>query len=470
MDQPIRANASGLLWFSTLTPARPRYCNVRIDAVHYCDREVKLVNQRKASALNGRKGDIRDAAQERLQLFYRTVKDNDGLAARVESLKTPFMTREVCAPDLARAISVLPHLRYVDLPEDIFSESSTSTILRLELETRCPDLRWMKYAAGAEASFAALAPAKHWRNLEMVELHMLTVDASLICEVLSSLPNMKDLVLSGVEGLDDSIFSPGLRPVPLPPMDRLALHDLPTVTAAGLVLYLSRPEVSSTIASLRLSNTAFPIHALHRILEPCVKLRNLHVVHVVDRPFPLGSVPPLISPSLKRLKYEINTRASQSGNGNPSFQSYYLYLARSLIQGTLPSLTHLYALSSTLITMLVPRSVAGMGQLPESSSSSPENVMAQPLNLYTKSVSELEWNLTLINPPARVPQMEGCEISTRPISLHRPLPLSPQWRDQGRQSVSVGNGFGGFLTVPLQRSPLSPGQKSPRQDPDAWMG
>lgn len=456
--------------YSTLIQLYYRYCNVRIDAVHYCDREVKLVNQRKASALHGRRGDVRDAAQERLQLFYRTVKDNDTLAASVESLKTPFMTREVCAPDLARAISVLPNLRYVDLPEDIFNETSTSAILRLELETRCPDLRWMKYAAGAEASFAALAQAKHWRNLEIVELHRPTVDASLICKVLSSLPNIKELVLSGVEGLDDSIFSPVLRPVPLPPVERLGLHDLPDITATGFVHYLSRPEVSGTITSITLSNTALPIHALNRILEPCVKLRNLHIVHMIDRPFPLGSVPPLISPSLKRLKYEINTRASHQRNGNPSFESYYLYLARSLLQGKLPSLTHLYALSTTLIAMLAPRSAIGIEQVPERSRASPENVIAQSLNVYTKSVSELEWNLTVINPPARGPQIESYETSTRPMSLHRPLPLSPQWREQGRESVSVGNGFGGFLTVPLQRSPVSPGQKSPRQDPDAWMG
>ena len=404
-----------------------------------------------------------------MHLFYRTVKDNDILAASVESLKTPFVTREVCAPDLARAISVLPNLRYVDLPEDIFSETSTSTTLRLELETRCPDLRWMKYAAGAEASFAALAQAKHWRNLEIVELHRLTVDASLVGEVLSSLPNIQELVLSGVEGLDDSIFSPVLRPVPLPPVERLGLHDLPDITATGFVHYLSRPEVSGTVTSIKLSNTAIPIHALNRILRPCVKLRSLHVVHMIDRPFPLGSVPPLISPSLKRLNYEINTRASHQRNGNPSFESYYLYLARSLIQGTLPSLTHLYALSTTLIAMLAPRSAVGVEQVPEGSSS-PEKVMAQSLNVYTKSVSELEWNLTLINPPARDPQIESYEASTRPMSLHRLLPLNAQWRSQGRESVSVGNGFGGFLTVPLQRSPISPGQKSPRQDPDAWMG
>lgn len=429
-----------------------------------------LVNQRKASAFNGRKGDIRDAAQERLQLFYRTLKDNNRLAASVESLKTPFMTREVCAPDLARAISVLPKLRYVDLPEDIFGETSTSTILRLELQTRCPNLRWMKYAAGAEASFAALPQAKHWRNLEILELYRLTVDASLVCEVSSSLPNLKELGLSGVEGLDDSVFSPNLRPVPLPPVDRLRLHDLPDITATGLVRYLSRPEVCSKITSIRLSNTAFPIHALNRILEPCVNLRNLYVVHVIDRSFPPGSVPPLASPTLKRLSYEINSRASQQRNGNPSVESYYLYLARSLMQGTLPSLTHLYALSTTLITMLLPRSAAGIGQLQACRSVSPENAMAQTLNLYTKSVSELEWDLTLINPPARGPQNERYETMTRRTSLHGPMPLSPQWREQGRESVSVGNGFGGFLTVPLQRSPLSPGQKSPRQDPDAWMG
>ena len=61
-------------------------------------------------------------------------------------------------------------------------------------------------------------------------------------------------------------------------------------------------------------------------------------------------------------------------------------------------------------------------------------------------------------------------MSIGPMSLHGPQ-LSPQWRDKGRESVMVGNGFGGFLAVPTDNT--RPGNlkvKNKRQDSGAWMG
>ena len=98
------------------------------------------------------------------------------------------------------------------------------------------------------------------------------------------------------------------------------------------------------------------------------------------------------------------------------------------------------------------------------------HVVSRPLRLYTKAVTELEWNLTLINPPTLVDR-QGSTTITRPMSLYVENQLRPQRRDKGGERVMVGNGFGGFLAL-RNADPRSESSKlkKGRKDIDAWMG
>ncbi|KAG8529837.1 uncharacterized protein KY384_005318 [Bacidia gigantensis] len=446
------------------------YQNVRLDSVHYCNREPDLVAGRRRSSFGSHAGSLRDPAKERLQLFARTVRERTPLADHVQTLKLPYMTRENAKADLARAVSVLHNLNYIDLPEGVFSNNPTSSVLLEELRVCCPNLRWMRYASGAEETFAALGLCDHWRRLEQLQLHHLAADTDTVSKVLSSLPALSAVEIKGLPYFDDSSFLSQVGSSRFPPVTKMHLYDLPTLTINGLASYLSEPRVRNTISSLTLSNTGIEISILHTVLALCPKLETLRVVQNVKRPFPLKSIPSLESPSLNTFHYEISTTNSSGYNASAPIDSYYSYLAKSVLSSSLPLLSELYALSERLPFLLSPgpgsrRTSAGVNELSELA----EN-FTQRLNLYTKSVSELEWNLTVINPTS-ANHFRDYSPRTRPLSLANPLPLSPQWRDPARQSVVVGNGFGGYLTVPDQSGrPTSPGQKSLRKEPDAWMG
>lgn len=84
---------------------------------------------------------------------------------------------------------------------------------------------------------------------------------------------------------------------------------------------------------------------------------------------------------------------------------------------------------------------------------------------------ELEWNLTLITLPT-AKDRRGSATATRPVSLYNTGPLST-WGNHGRrESVMVGNGFGGFLSVPSEA--VRPGSSGSGilkiSKGDAWMG
>ncbi|KAL9128614.1 MAG: hypothetical protein Q9217_002748 [Psora testacea] len=439
-------------------------------AVHYCDMEAELAACRKRRSFNGRTGGLRDPAQERLQIFSRTVRVNHRLAQRVQSLKTPYMTRETCKADLARTVCVLPHLRYVDLPDGFFNDSSSSNTLKQELQLRCPNIRKMKYVAGAEGSFAGLAQTRHWPLLEDLELCRLGTETATVLQVLASLPALCTVELSDLPLFDDNAFIATPPSSSLPPLTKLKIKGLMNVSGNGLTTYLSRRDVSGAMTSLTISNTGVQLSSLHSVLASCPKLLILHVSQNISRPFPINPIPLLASQSLHTFNYEISAQSSNQSNTNPQSESYYIYLARSVIEGSLPALRHLYALSTSLPAMLLQRSRAELAGGSLSTTPSSHIVhFKHPLNLYTKAVSELEWKLTVINTESS--DSRSRQAPTRPMSLYESPLLSPQWRDKGRESVMVGNGFGGFLTVPTQDGgPISPGKRLPRRERDAWMG
>ncbi|KAK2798418.1 hypothetical protein FQN49_008973, partial [Arthroderma sp. PD_2] len=119
------------------------YQNIRIDAVHYCELEIQLAAKRKKNSFLNHNAEPLDAPRTRLLLLMRTVRDSRALGCMVKSLRMPYMTREASKSELARTISVLPNLRYVDLPAGFFSDDASSQTLKHELLARCPDIRRM---------------------------------------------------------------------------------------------------------------------------------------------------------------------------------------------------------------------------------------------------------------------------------------------------------------------------------------
>ena len=376
------------------------------------------------------------------------------------------MTRETCKADLARTVSALPNLRYVDLPDGFYNDDSSSNTLRQELQARCGDIRHMKYAGGAEESFQRLARARQWPNLEALELLHLAVDPATIAEVFNTLKALRHVRFTGLQSLDDSIFG-SMRMSRFPPVAVLEFLNAPNISAKGLLAYLSCLEVKQTLNSVTLANTGVLPLDLFQILATAPSLTTLHVAASVSRALPQSHIPLLASSSLRVLHYEISSANSSTHCSSSPSDSYYSCLSSSILSGSLPSLSKLYALSASLPTMLLRPSQHVFAQDGTNNlCRSVTTVISRPLSLYTKDVIELEWNLTLIYPPS-LASLRGSATTTRPMSLYHKNQQSLLWRDNRRESVMVGNGFGGFLAVPSE----DPSNMKKRQrDVDAWMG
>ncbi|KAL4892089.1 hypothetical protein BDV59DRAFT_193956 [Aspergillus ambiguus] len=437
------------------------YSHVRIDPVHYCELEVELAAKRKRRSFFDRNGDPIDAPQVRLNLFMRSVRLSQGLGNLVLSLRMPYMTREASKADIARTVSVLPNLRYVDLPAGIYSDDQSCLALKQELMARCPDIRRMSYRHGAEGTFSQIPSSHLWVNLEVLELSGLHIEPNTLRFGLGSFPRLRDLTLSDLPWLDDPSLAPSQSLPPFPAVQRLTLRDTPNVTASGLAGYFSHSSHRNALVSLTLSATGVHPATLHRILAATPRLRALLVVQEVTRSFPADKVPPLASRSLELFHYEI-TSASGSYGLPPVAPSYYTYLVSSLVSNTLPALRDLYVRDSnfpeTLLLAPPPRLFGGGESGPQLG-----GVLTQPLNVYSKGLDELEWNFTPYEPPATRGRRDS---TTRPVSLHD-AQLGRSWGGDARKSVLVGNGFGGFLAVPVENErPRSSGgwRRESRQD------
>lgn len=438
--------------------------------MHYCEQALEHKAKPKRRSLFERNSNHKekgtDTPRQRLKLFAKTVRSKGLLAAQVRYLKMSYMTRESCKTELARTISVLPNLRYVDLPEGFYSDDPTANVLKQELHSRCPDIRSMKYLSGAESSFTSLGRAKPWRRLEALELIDLDVEPAILVQVLSSLSALRELRLANLPLLDDDIFKLNSTSFPMPPLTTLSLEDAPNISADGLVTYLLQPHTRAGFTTLNLVNTGIHSFHLHHILAAAPRLTSVHISETVSRALPPSPIPPLASASLKTLHFEILSPSPFSVPAQDPTDSYYAYLSSSILQGGLPSLVSLYALSSSLPSLLLPPPIAPFAR---TSNRMPAYGLSQPLELFTKSISELEWNLTLITPPSPH-NRRGSATITRPVSLYNTSgQLGPT---TGRDSVIVGNGFGGFLAVPNEeaRPGSSAGGKIKAGRGDAWMG
>jgi hypothetical protein len=393
-----------------------------------------------------------DAPSETLKLFSRTVWAEKSLATMVHSLKVAYMTRESCKADLARCISVLPNLRYVDLPEGFFNDDPACSMLKQELQAQCPDIRRMKYATGSEQSLTNIPHVRQWQSLEVLELVQVTVEPSMLLYVLGTFTILRELKMKDLPLVDDSIFKSNPSLPSFPPLQKLTLENMPSISAAGLTSYLSQPQNSEVLSSLSLTNTGVLPQKLHHVLSAAPYLVSLHLIEDVSRSFPVEAVPYLASRSLQSLNYEITCNYSPPGFQSP-VSSYYAYLMNSLHNNSLPSLRDLYVRDGDFpeTLLLTPPQTVFAAQ-----DGAPRTGLTQPLSIYSKGLDELEWNFTTVSPPT-APGRRGSSSATRPISAYS-AHLGPAWGGSARKSMIVGNGFGGFLAVPTEENVKSPGK------------
>lgn len=320
---------------------KPLYHSVRIDQVHYCKLEAWLAERRKQTRFD-RNAIPEDPAQARLRLFRRTVReDPTRLGKRVEFLKTPYQIREYCQVELAQTIAVLPSLKYVDLPEGMFSDESSSSTLRFEVQARCPNIRKMTYNSGSERSLAALSTGQVWPRLEVLELNGISVDTMTMRAVLSSLHNLRALKMTNTESISDEVLTAGTGPI-MPSLEEFVLEATPRVTAAGLIQYLAWPETQRGLKVLTLIDTGVHPQRLQEILTMAPSLKTLAMQAKVIEAFPQNAgIGLLASQSLEVLRYEISTESDKEVYASMK-ASWYTYLASSVLAGSIPKLRRLF--------------------------------------------------------------------------------------------------------------------------------
>ncbi|KAL8421662.1 hypothetical protein RB596_002440 [Gaeumannomyces avenae] len=330
-------------------PARKcLYNSIRIDAVHFCEREAYLSDKRKRRSFFDRNGSPEDPAKARLKLLCRTLReDPTRLGVLVRYFKTSYMLRESSQADIARTIAVLPNLLYVDLPEGLFADEHAYLTLRLEVQARCRNLRKMTYMAGAERSFELLASGI-WPNLEVLDLQRVQADPVTLRHVIGSLPNLQALKVSEMPAfVDDVLFQhPHEMVPPFPALEELLIRDASGLTAEGLIQYLASPDARAKLTTLNLTNTGVGVCDLHKVLSQATSLTTLVFVASVTSPLPTAAgthdIPPLRSRSLSTLNWEITAAASTGILGPSATATYYNYLSGSLLSGGLPALSAIY--------------------------------------------------------------------------------------------------------------------------------
>ncbi|MBE3049799.1 hypothetical protein IMZ48_46340, partial [Candidatus Bathyarchaeota archaeon] len=258
--------------------------------MHYCDREAILAERRKRRSFFDRNGEPEDTSRMRLKLLCRTLReDPTRLGARVRFFKTPYMLRESSTPDIARTIAVLPHLRYVDLPEGLFSDDPAFSTLRLEVEARCADLRKMTYMAGAERSLEMLGRGNVWRNLEVLELIRVNMDSVRMRHVLGGLTRLRALKVTETRSFADDLFADNENLPHFPALSEIVLRKTPRITDAGLVELLTRPDASTALRVLSLWKTGVKPTRLQDILDHAPNLRSLSIHDTVESAIPSGA-------------------------------------------------------------------------------------------------------------------------------------------------------------------------------------
>ncbi|OBT52204.1 hypothetical protein VE04_07466, partial [Pseudogymnoascus sp. 24MN13] len=269
-------------WRKTAVPVL--YQSIRIDAVHYCEREEILAERRKRRSFLNRNAEPEDTARARVRLLCRTLRDDTlGLGSLVLLVKTPYMTRETCKGDLARIVA--------------------------EVEQRCLDLRKMSYSHGAEKALEDVAGGYLWHNLEVLELSGLATDPTTVRFALGALRKLHTLHVKDMPSFSDEIFEPNHQFPPFPHLSTLHLENTPAVTIRAMQDLLADPATARVLTNLSLSTTAVHPSDIHLILSGAPSLHHFAITALVSTPFPHTHVPPLQSRSLRTMHYEIDRRA-----------------------------------------------------------------------------------------------------------------------------------------------------------------
>ena len=220
----------------------------------------------------------------RLQLLVRTVRECVSASRSIEYLKLPYQIREGHQAELARLVSRTNNLKYIDLPSGFYSDNPSCAILKQELMVGCPDLRFMKYTAGGEASFARHSFEDIWYNLEVASLEGMDLESDVLTYSLARMINLSKLNLSNMTVLKDTLFQ--MNPVlpALPAVRTLKIAEASQVTGLGLLGYLRRTEVAASITTLQLENTGVQISEIHMLLAAATRLRNftIHTKHIIS--------------------------------------------------------------------------------------------------------------------------------------------------------------------------------------------
>lgn len=454
---------------------------MRIDAVHYCELEEILAEKRQKKTFLKAPIESGDVPTIRLAMFSRTVRENPNLAHGVTMLKLPYMTRETAKADLARTVSVLPNLRYVDLPDGAFTGDPNCMPLIHELQARCPDIRKMSYRPGSEGSFEQLA-RRNWQALEIVEISGIQVEPSTLRIVLGSLPALRDLSMIDLPWVDDTIFYQSPMLPDFPALHTLALENTPRISAEGMCVYFDKPLNRTNLRDLSLNNTGIDPIDLPRFLFDASALHSLAIIETVSKSLALSlnDLPPLESISLKVLHFEITDSEDAHGLQKPA-ASYYAYLAQSLHANGLPALSQLYVRDPEFAEiMLLPAPptpfMDGGGNQRQSvvGAMNPPRGLHQPLEVFSKGLDELEWAFTAYQPPVQSTRHRSSSNGRPPSSYSSARGLGPQWAQGGfggdaRKSVIVGNGYGGFLAVP-QEEVSRPRSSAGHGESRSWNG
>lgn len=431
------------------------YKSIRIDAVHYCELEEVYAEDRKRKS---RGGEEIDPPTTRLLQLCRTVRDNHYVGQRVRFLKLPYMTREACKADLARTVSVMPNLEYVDLPDGFFTGDVTCHTLRQELHARCPHIRKTKYNEGSEQSLESHLQG-YWQELRVLELSKLRIEPTVVRRVLGSLRWLSEITFTDLSWFNDSVFHSVSGIPEFPALDTMKFRKVHGITAQGLVQYLSHPVRRDTLRTLNFKDcSGINAASLHLILQAASRLRTLEFTATVSASLPIDPIPPLTSGTLHTLNYEINSNSTNQMY--PPADSYYEYLTRSLMSNALPALRKLYVRDPTF-----PESLTLAPPIRPFADSPPHSPRGfnQPLEVYSKGMDELEWIFTSIIPADAYTGRRGSLSGGRPLSSYSASKgLGPQWGGDARKSIVVPNGFGGFLAVPADDDrPRSAGNLGP---------
>lgn len=452
-----RPSADVRMW--RLNDRLSSYRSIEIGVVHYCDREDRLAPRRKA-----KHGEAEDTSIARLQLLTRTVRANPWLASQVRYLKLPRMARQGAAAELARIVSVLPNLGYVDVPDGLFEDQPSCMTLKNELTARCPEIQRMTYKAGAEGSFSLLAVARSWSNLKVLDLDGVAVDSSQVVSATASLIALQDLTLNHLPRVDDALFLSDFGGLRLPPVHHLKLHDMHHISSPALAAYLQRSDVTETVTQLSLIDVSIPVSELHLLLRAAPLLKAVRISSTVSKPLLITQLPPLVSRSLQQLTFEIVDQDALRNLAQPPAWSHYSYLCSSITSGQLPALRSLYALSGDIPTLLMPPPTALFAS-GGPSATAPRIV--RELRVYTKAIAENDWDLTIISPPS-AHDGRGSRTNTRPVSLYDDPQINTAYAHRPKDSIMVSNGWGGFLAVPSHERRSSTSSRS-KYDLD-WMG